>query len=569
MESYLSLGGVSTAAHLGRQGAGVRLPAGDCAGKLSSVHGLLHSVLMHVVSAQGTTEISGETAAAAPGLAEPTQQHPTADARVPGQRLLMLGICAVAIGGAVAASALYLRSTKATATLPGLRLCGQPLSDVPRAQLAARVHAITERFLDQPVRLVAGDEVTRATLRDLGLTLDEARMADEALRRGHTGDPLSDLLAGWRARHGGLTLQPTVQVNTGKAVDFLTELKDQVDRSATDAHLDLEHHAIAPERTGYLLRVFDSLVSVEYAARALSAGNQVGELRLAVAETRPQVRAEDLRDIDVSTVLGTWETHYSSTGIDSDRAYNLKVGADKLNGHIIKPGATFSFNEVVGNRTEREGYRVAPVISGGELVDGLAGGMCQIASTLHAAAFFSGLEVVRATPHSRPSAYIPMGLDSTVVWPSVDLKLKNPYDFPLVLHYMVNQGTVKVELLGKARPYKVAYEREIVLESSFGVQSRPDPTLPLGQKIVEQEGYPGYRLKRRRYLYTGKWQVKDNVAAPQGLVAVKEWDLGYPATSQIVRVGTGPASLKKREAPPSHHIPPVSPSDKPFFYILR
>ena len=56
---------------------------------------------------------------------------------------------------------------------------------------------------------------------------------------------------------------------------------------------------------------------------------------------------------------------------------------------------------------------------------------------------------------------------------------------------------------------------------------------------------------------------------PDGLVAVKEWDLAYPATSQILRIGTGPSSLKKKEQPPSHRIPPVSPHDKPFFYIVR
>src|SRR5581483_4559400 len=167
--------------------------------------------------------------------------------------------------------------------------------------------------------------------------------------------------------------------------------------------------------------------------------------------------AADLKDVDISTVLGNWETHYSSVGMDSDRTYNLKVGADHLNGHILKPHEIFSFIDVDAERTEKEGYRVAPVIQGGELIDGLAGGMCQIASTLHAASFFAGLEIVSSTPHSRPSAYIPLGLDSTVVWPSTDLKIRNPFDFPVVMHYSVNQGAVKVELLGKRKVYKVVF----------------------------------------------------------------------------------------------------------------
>jgi vancomycin resistance protein YoaR len=277
-------------------------------------------------------------------------------------------------------------------------------------------------------------------------------------------------------------------------------------------------------------------------------------------------------------VLGYWETHYSAVGPDTDRTYNLKVGADKLNGHILKPHEVFSFNEVVGDRTEKEGYRVAPVIPAGEHNDGLAAGMCQIASTLHAAAFFAGLDIVSSTPHSRPSAYIPMGLDSTVVYPSTDLKLRNPYDFPVVMHYQVNQGAVKVELLGKERPYKVVFEREIKAETPFGTDTRADPEEPSGHRYTIQEGYPGYTLVRRRYVFE-----KDHVprwSGPEPLADVLEkshikpvkkeqWALHYPATTQFVAVGTGPSSLKPKPQPPAHHIPPINPHDKPIFKLLK
>jgi vancomycin resistance protein YoaR len=280
-------------------------------------------------------------------------------------------------------------------------------------------------------------------------------------------------------------------------------------------------------------------------------------------------------------VLGFWETRYSALAVDSDRTYNLKVGADHLNGHILKPHEVFSFNEVVGDRTEKEGYRVAPVIQGGELIDGLAGGMCQIASTLHAAAFFAGLDIVSSTPHSRPSAYITMGLDSTVVYPTTDLKLSNPYDFPVVMHYQVNQGSVKVELLGKERPNRVIFEREIKTETPFGVETRSDPEAPPGQKLVLQEGYPGFTLIRRRYIFKKeempKWfgpeplsemlqKMKGKAPKP---VKKEQWALHYPATANIVAIGSGPSSLKPKVPPPSHHIPPLNPKDKPIFKLLK
>ncbi|MCS6913810.1 MAG: VanW family protein [Myxococcales bacterium] len=475
--------------------------------------------------------------------------------------ILLVGLCGTAV-------ALYLRT--APATLVGLRLAGEPLPSVSPEDLPARVRAVADRFLARPIRLRAGTEVVRASLQQAGFLVDVEQAAAAALRSGRSGHFLQDLVTRWRARRQGLDLPLPVRLDQTRAFDFLMEVKDEVDRSASDARLDLERHTVAPERPGQLLRVYDALVALEYVARSLSYGQTVPEVVLPVSAVWPSVRQADLQDIDVSTVLGSWETRYSS--VESDRTYNLKIGADRLNGYILRPGELFSFNAVVGNRTEREGYRVAPVIQGGELIDGLAGGMCQIASTLHAAAFFAGLDIVRSTPHSRPSTYIPMGLDSTVVWPSVDLKLRNPYDFPVVLHYTVHQGVVKVEILGRRRPYHVAFEREILQETGFGTQLRPDPTMPAGQRLVEQDGYPGYRIKRRRYIFTGRWRLdpkQGNRPAPEGLVSSKEWDLFYPPTTQIIRVGTGPTSLKKKEPFPSHRIPPVPARDKPFLYLVR
>lgn len=486
------------------------------------------------------------------------------------------GIFVTAAGGA--GYALYLSRHNAHRTVPGLTLAGEPVGGIEFAELPSRVHAISERFLSRKARLLFGRDRKSVAWRDMGVYVDEPRLVAELQAIGHSGDPVSDLDTYWKGRRRGFARPVPAALDDKRALEFLMELKDEVDRGAVDARLDLEKHTVAPEKPGYLLRVYDALVSLSYGVRALSQGHGQGaeapesELHLAVAEIAPQITAADLKDIDVSTVLASWETRYSNAAIDSDRTYNLKVGADKLNGHILKPGEVFSFNGSVGDRTEKEGYRVAPVIQGGELIDGLAGGMCQIASTLHAAAFFAGLDIVRSTPHSRPSSYIPMGLDSTVVWPSVDLKLKNPYDFPIVIHYMVNQGSVKVELLGKKMPVRVAYEREIVAETPFPSQARPDLEMPVGQKFHDQEGYPGYRIKRRRYIFTGKWKMdpKDpNKPKPEVLVSRREWDVYYPPTTEIVRTGTGAPTVKKKDPPPSHHIPAVPARDKPFFRIIK
>jgi len=467
----------------------------------------------------------------------------------------------------------YVRSVRAPRTIAGLKAGGQPIGGVAFAELDARMGQAIDGYLDGKLALLIGKDEVRASRRELGFTVDKGRLVEDVKQAGKTGNPLGDLAARTRARRGKLDVAVDVELDRQKALEYLTELKDDVDRGATDARLDLDHHTVAPEVPGYMLRVWDSLVSLEYAARS---GTDRVELKTALTEAK--VKKEDLANIDISTVLGYWETRYSAAAVDSDRTYNLKVGADHLNGHILKPHEVFSFNEVVGDRTEKEGYRVAPVIQGGELIDGLAGGMCQIASTLHAASFFAGLDIVSSTPHSRPSAYITMGLDSTVVYPTTDLKLSNPYDFPVVMHYQVNQGSVKVELLGKERPDRVVFEREIKTETPFLTETRTDLEAPEGQKLTLQEGYPGYTLIRRRYIF-----AKDDVPkwyGPEPLTDMlkrqhkkplkkEQWALHYPATSNILAVGAGPKTLKPKVPPPSHHIPPLNPKDKPIFKMMK
>src|SRR5439155_19603068 len=132
---------------------------------------------------------------------------------------------------------------------------------------------------------------------------------------------------------------------------------------------------------------------------------------------------------DISTVLGTYRTTFPVT--DQTRNFNLKLAASKLNGVVLKPGVEWSFNGQVGERSEKEGNKIAHVITAGEMVDGLAGGTCQISTTLFGAAFFAGLDIPNTTNHSRPSVYTPLAFDATVVWPDTDLVLRNPYDFPV------------------------------------------------------------------------------------------------------------------------------------------
>jgi hypothetical protein len=229
-------------------------------------------------------------------------------------------------------------------------------------------------------------------------------------------------------------------------------------------------------------------------------------------------------------VLGWFETRYAVDKKHEARTFNLRLAASKLDGHVILPGETFDFNEVVGPRDEANGYKVAPVIAQGELVDGIGGGTCQIAGTLHGAAFFAGLDIVERHPHTRPSFYIKMGLDATVVYPTITLRLRNSFDHPLVLHETVRDGVVRAEVLGPKRTRTVTFVRKIDDVLPFAEIERQDPKLPRGVRVLAQRGIPGFRTHRYRVVRDGPFAVRER------------WNDSYPPTNQIVRVGTADAA---------------------------
>ena len=122
--------------------------------------------------------------------------------------------------------------------------------------------------------------------RDLGFVVDRAAAKELVEAAGKSGNPFADVALRSRARRGKVDLDLPVDVDRAKALEFLTELKDDVDRAPLDARLDLEHHTIATETPGYLLRVYDSMVAVEYAARSGAA-----RVELAAGVSWPKVAA--------------------------------------------------------------------------------------------------------------------------------------------------------------------------------------------------------------------------------------------------------------------------------------
>jgi len=337
---------------------------------------------------------------------------------------------------------------------------------------------------------------------------------------------------------GNLGLSAKDGLDEQKLEAALLELKKGYDQSPRDARMDLETPKMIKERDGHAIDLYGAANAIEMAAYA---GRNTVDVPMVTLP--PAVTVKDLGIDDISHVLSTFTTRFSI--VETSRNYNLKLAASKLNGYVLKPHEEFSFNNVVGARSYENGYKIAHVITSGEMVDGLAGGTCQISTTLHGAAFFAGLEILKSKPHSRPSTYVEMGLDATVVYGYTDMHLRNPYDFPVVIHYRVARGESTVRILGKRRPYdRIEFYREILKELPFDTVTRESDDMPIGSMVINQRGFPGYKVRRYRKYYRHHKLVKTD-----------KWTLRYNPVTEYVVTGTNPDPNLPPPKQKRHHGP--------------
>lgn len=406
----------------------------------------------------------------------------------------------------------------------------------PNSDLRAMAAAIAERYLAGTLTFRPGGAEQRLTRRALGARVDLDHLTSLLRAAADPRSPLRRVHAqalGQRPLH----LPMPAELDPARATAFVTRLKDTTDVPALEPRIDPREAHVVPAREGIELDVYGTLERLDTALR--SGTPRVQAVLRAVA---PKRQTQSLERIDVSAVLGEFETRYNHTALSEERTHNLRVAAARVDGFVLAPGETFDFNTTVGDRTETNGFRPAPVIADGELVDGLGGGTCQVASTLHAAVFFAGLPIVTRFPHSRPSFYIKLGLDSSVVYGAQNLRFTNDHSYPLVLGVRVAEGRVYASVHGRERERSVLFMRHIDSIAPFEEHVRYDPKLPSGLRVLDQRGVPGFKITRIRVIH-------DLVSAVD--VRERTRDV-YPPTAQLWRVGTGgearPGSDRPRNA---------------------
>ena len=285
------------------------------------------------------------------------------------------------------------------------------------------------------------------------------------------------------------------------------KIHDDIFQEPQNASVTQNPYSVSVEKQG-----IDFAVSIDEAQQLID-NSQENEVIIPLSYTKANITVADLGEDIFGNVIAKSSTKYDSTNYN--RATNLGIAANKINGIVIAPGETFSFNKAVGERTSKNGFKEAVIYSDGELDYGIGGGICQISSTLYDAVLRANLEIVERKNHSMTVSYLPIGCDATVSYGSVDFKFKNSRNYPIKIVATVNSGNVLVSICGvsEAYDYTVQIVTDTTQKDNFEVVYEHDSTIPKGSEFIKQTGKYGYKCSTYRLLYkNGNLVSKDLIS---------------------------------------------------------
>ncbi len=264
----------------------------------------------------------------------------------------------------------------------------------------------------------------------------------------------------------------------------LEKIRNEIYKEPKDAYVEENPFKVYTHINGV-----DFNISIEEAEKIIKEDKQEYVIPLKI--TIPKRTIADLGEKAFPDQLSTYTTRYN-TG-NYNRSNNLELAAKAINGTILMPGETFSYNQTVGERTISAGYKAAAAYAGGKVVQDVGGGICQISSTLYNAVLLANLEITDRSNHCFETSYVAAGRDATVNWGTVDFQFKNNRNYPIRIETTAKDGVTTAQIYGikEETEYEVIIQSKITSYIYRTTKYKNDATLEEGKEIIEESGFDG------------------------------------------------------------------------------
>lgn len=343
-------------------------------------------------------------------------------------------------------------------TVQGVNVSGMTLSNAYKA-LADAEKSVRDNI---NITVKNGKKSFNLTQDDFTYEYNTADVLIDAYHfsRGELDNPS----AAHNKNEAGVTDFPLTAKLSDNAIDLVADkIAKKVNIKAIDAHVkkfDPTANKKFTYEDGTVGKELDKDGAIKQLNTIMATSNKTGTINVSLSDVPFKV---DLKTIKTKTELITsFET--TSTNVWASN-HNMQLAMEAINGSVIKPGATWSFNKSTGDTTTGElGYVKSSAIVNGSYEPQYGGGICQAATTIYNAGLRANMEIVERLPHQYASTYVPVGLDATIDYGNIDLKMKNTsaYAMYMATYMYDNNGDGYPELMVEIYGEKPTAYDEIV-----------------------------------------------------------------------------------------------------------
>lgn len=277
------------------------------------------------------------------------------------------------------------------------------------------------------------------------------------------------------------------QYDTEAAIGVLAPQLAESETEPTDAQIVLDggRPSIVPSRTGELV---DWAVTLENLPDLLKIEDD-RSIDAVYEEAEPELTTEGAEKLGIKEVV----SEYTTSGFEYASGVNIRLAAQEINGAIVKPGETFSFNGHTGPRGAAQGYVESGIIEAGRPGKAVGGGISQLATTLYNATYFAGMEDVEHTEHSYYISRYPAAREATIYDGAIDLKFRNPFDTGVLIQAIGTSSDITVRIWGTK-----TVDVQSITGNRTNFTSPNTITLPAGSSCIPSSGAQGFTVTDTR-----------------------------------------------------------------------
>lgn len=248
--------------------------------------------------------------------------------------------------------------------------------------------------------------------------------------------------------------------------------------------------------------------------------------------TEPEVTTEALSALLYRDKLAEWTSTLTNNEV---RSTNVELAANAVNGTVLLPGETFSYNDTVGERTTDRGFGAAAAYANGETVYEVGGGICQVSSAIYYCCLLADMEIDTRTCHLYTAAYVPLGMDATVSWGGPEFDFTNSSEYPVKIAAWREGDRLYCELYGTKTTDEYIEMSYLITDTySYDTKYEEDESVSPGHTKTKTSGITGYRVVT----------YKSRFAADGSLISrEKEATSVYSKRDQVILVAPGEKQL--------------------------